>query len=92
MVLQQAPASATVWGFASAGCVVNTTFAGQTYSTKTDATGVWRQVLPPTPAAKTEQLIAFESVEGKASLSVLFGEVFLCSVRVYAFTFIYVRG
>ena len=92
MVLQQAPASATVWGFASAGCVVNTTFAGQTYSTSTDATGVWRQVLPPTPAEKTEKLIVFESVEGNIRLSVLFGEVFLCSVSMCALLCIYARG
>ena len=82
MVLQRAPAAATVWGFASAGSVVHTTFGGQTHTTTTDATGVWRQVLPPTPATKSEQMIVFNSSEGNAHLSVLFGEVFLCSVRV----------
>ena len=78
MVLQRAPASAMVWGFASPGVSVTTSIAGQHLSTQADGKGVWRQQLPPQPASKNEQTLVFNSSEGTAQLSVLFGEVFLC--------------
>ena len=80
MVLQRAPAASIVWGFASPGLSVQTTFQGKSLMTKADAHGVWRQALPPTPASGTGQLLQFNSSEGYATLKdVLFGEVFLCS-------------
>jgi hypothetical protein len=75
MVLQRAPASAVVWGFGSPGLAVTTTFGGKALATMADGKGVWRQVLPPTQASKTEQKLTFTSSEGTAELSVLFGEV-----------------
>ena len=79
IVLQRAPASSIVWGFASPGVSVHTAFQGQALVTVTDASGVWRQVLPPTAATSTGQSIQFNSSEGSAVLrDVLFGEVFLC--------------
>ena len=81
MVLQRAPAAAVVWGFASPGVVVTTTLGGSVMASKADAEGVWRQALPPQPASEggKEQAIEFTSAEGGAKLSVLFGEVYLCS-------------
>ena len=82
MVLQQAPASAVVWGFAAPGVTVTTTFAGKALdpAATTDATGLWRQALPPTAASKQEQTISFSSSDGGSAemTGVLFGEVFLC--------------
>lgn len=75
MVLQRAPASAVVFGFASANLSVHTKFGEKTLVTKADAFGIWRQVLPPTAATKTEQTLVFTSSEGTAELDVLFGEV-----------------
>ena len=81
MVLQRSPASAVVWGFASPGVAVTTTFGDKTLTAMTDPHGIWRQALPPTPASKAgaEAKIGFSSTEGSAELSVLFGEVYMCS-------------
>ena len=67
-----------MWGFASPGVTVTTTFAGKTFESSADANGTWRQSLPPTPATSQEQAIVFNSSEGSAELHALFGEVFLC--------------
>ena len=77
MVLQQAPASALVFGFASPGVTITTKFAGTALApVRTDSKGVWRVSLPPTPASSKEHTMEFSSSEGKAHLSnVLFGEV-----------------
>jgi sialate O-acetylesterase len=82
MVLQRAPQAAVVWGFGDAGSEITTTFQGKTLTpVKVDATGVWRQHLPPTAASKTPTTIAFSGSDGsKAELKdVLFGDVYLCS-------------
>ena len=55
MVLQREPASAVVWGSATPGIAVATTFAGETFSAVTDVNGTWRQALPPQPASKGGQ-------------------------------------
>ena len=59
---------------------IKTTFAGTTYTATTDATNVWRQALPPTPASSSAQNITFSCASGeKFSLNdVLFGEVAIC--------------
>ena len=56
MVLQRAPASAVVWGSAQPGCKVTTTVAGKTLVSTADASGVWRQALPPTASGRTRAL------------------------------------
>eukprot|EP00040_Diaphanoeca_grandis_P026797 m.150595 g.150595 ORF g.150595 m.150595 type:complete len:555 (-) comp30734_c0_seq1:240-1904(-) len=80
MVLQRAPASATVWGFGTAGVTVEAAFQGQTLKATVGADGVFRFVLPPTPATSTPTTITFTASDGsKTALNnVLFGEVFLC--------------
>lgn len=82
MVLQRAPASAVVWGFAVEGTIVTTTFAGKSITSTADNTTVWRASLPPTPASEEKggQTISFSASTGeKAALSdVLFGDVFVC--------------
>mgnify|MGYP001131162221 FL=1 len=79
MVLQRAPASAVVFGFADPGVVVRTTFNGTEYQTTTTSQGVWRQALPPTQAGGP-YTISFSSSDGDSAqlLDVLFGEVFFC--------------
>jgi hypothetical protein len=81
MVLQRAPGTARVWGFAPSGTVVTTTFKGQALKSVADASKVWRQALPPQPASAVPTTISFKSSDGgNASLTgVLFGDVHLCS-------------
>lgn len=81
MVLQRAPASAVVWGFASPGIAVKTTLAGSSALTAVaDASGIWRQSLPPQPASTVSTMINFTCTSGEsfALEDVLFGEVALC--------------
>lgn len=61
MVLQRAPASAVVWGFAAAGTTVTTTFAGgKTITSTAGSDTVWRAKLPPTPASATPTTLSFK--------------------------------
>jgi hypothetical protein len=83
MVLQRAPAVAVVWGFAAAGSTITTTLdAGTPLKSTADATGTWRQSLPPTPSGGESHVIRVESSEGNiapVTLSdVVFGEVYVC--------------
>ena len=67
MVLQRAPASAMVWGFASPGTGVRTTLAGAGALTAVaDAAGVWRQALPPQPASAMGTTITFNCTSGES--------------------------
>eukprot|EP01043_Picozoa_sp_COSAG02_P018042 COSAG02_NODE_832_length_16660_cov_16.228006_5_plen_456_part_00 len=81
MVLQRAPGTAHVWGFAPEATVITTTFKGQALRSVADASRVWRQALPPQQASYVPTNISFVSSDGSnASLSgVLFGDVHLCS-------------
>lgn len=80
MVLQRAPQQAVVWGFASMGTTVTTSMDGIPMTTKAGVDGVWRQILPATPASSTTHNFTFvSSVGDKASMdNVLFGDVYLC--------------
>jgi hypothetical protein len=80
MVLQRAPASAIVWGFAPEGTTVTTTFGGKKITSTAGNTTVWRASLPPTAESATPQTITFSASTGEtASLSdVLFGDVYVC--------------
>lgn len=81
MILQRAPQSALVWGFAPAGAIIKTTFLGRSYSSTSDATDIWRQALPPQPATTTPTTISFTSSTGEPSITitnVLFGDLYLC--------------
>jgi sialate O-acetylesterase len=80
MVLQRAPVSAIVWGFAPEGTTVTTTFGKQTIVSKADANSTWRAALMPTPASATTHTISFAASTGEtATLSdVLFGDVYVC--------------
>jgi sialate O-acetylesterase len=79
MVLQRAPASAVVWGFANVGATVVTTFNRNTYSSVAGSDGVWRAHLQPTVAGGP-YTISFSSTTGEtAAISdVLFGDVYVC--------------
>ncbi|CAE8633239.1 unnamed protein product [Polarella glacialis] len=80
MVLQRAPASAVVWGFAAEGTEVTATFKGAMYSSKAGKDGIWRVHLEPTAAGGGPYAIAFFASTGEeASLvDVLFGDVYVC--------------
>ena len=83
MVLQRDTPSA-LWGFAAAGVRVNVTLRSLTYSTTTDAFGVWRVVLPATPATPVgspgDALAIACSDGGTLALDdVLWGDVLLAS-------------
>lgn len=81
MVLQRAPQQAILWGFGEPGAKITTELAGKALTTTVSADGVWRQVLPPTPASTVPTDVVF-SDEGSTKLAlrnVLFGDVFICS-------------
>ena len=88
MVLQRAPASAMVWGFATPGVGVKTTLAGTPALTSVaDATGIWRQALPPQPASTVSTTISFSCTSGESFEldDVLFGETVICGGQSSAF-------
>lgn len=79
MVLQRDVDTATIWGSAAPSAQISTTFNGQKYSTTAGSDGVWRQVLPSTPAGGPYTITSTASTGGTLSLSdVLFGDVYLC--------------
>ena len=79
MVLQRQPGAAMVWGFAAAGTTVTTCLRGSCRASVASAGGVWRQVLPPSPAP-AGQGISFACSTGErfALADVLFGDVHVC--------------
>ena len=82
MVLQRAPQAALVWGFAATGSSIKTTFLGQSYTSTSDATGIWRQSLPPQAATATPATFSFTSSTGEPAITitnVIFGDVYICS-------------
>lgn len=83
MVLQRAPQTTTLFGFAPPGTVVTTTFRSTNLTTTATALGEWRQPLPATPASPPSaggEAIAFACSTGEAFAlrNVLFGDVVLC--------------
>lgn len=80
MVLQRSPASAILFGLGNSGVTVSTTFSGTKYQTTVDATGVWRQTLPPQVANSVGQNISFSCSSGENFVlaDVLFGDVVIC--------------
>lgn len=71
-----------VWGFGDAGQSITTTFRGKNLPpVQVGADGVWRQLLPATPASKTPTTIVFTGSDGSAAAlkDVLFGDVYICS-------------
>jgi len=80
MVLQRAPASAVVWGFASAGATIETSFKGVKYRSITGSDGIWRQFLTPTSSAGGPYDITFSASTGESAAlhDVMFGDVYIC--------------
>lgn len=80
MVLQRAPKEAIVWGFATAGTTVTTTFGTKKITSTAGTDTVWRANLGANPASKTPTTLTFKASSGEtATLSdVLFGDVFVC--------------
>ena len=83
MVLQRAPQSTTLFGFAAPGTVVTTAFRGANFTSTATASGEWRQPLPATPASAPSaggETISFSCSTGEAFAlrDVLFGDVVLC--------------
>eukprot|EP00418_Pyrodinium_bahamense_P085379 CAMPEP_0179051066 /NCGR_PEP_ID=MMETSP0796-20121207/21055_1 /TAXON_ID=73915 /ORGANISM="Pyrodinium bahamense, Strain pbaha01" /LENGTH=532 /DNA_ID=CAMNT_0020747599 /DNA_START=60 /DNA_END=1658 /DNA_ORIENTATION=- len=79
MILQRAPLSAVVWGFAPPGTVVTATFRGLEHTCTAGSDAVWRVRLPPTVAGGPYTIHFLASTGETALLSdVLFGDVYLC--------------
>jgi len=79
MVLQRAPASAVVWGFAPPSAVVTASFNGTELVSQTGSDGIWRIGLPPTPAGGPHTIAFRVSTGGEQRLDdVLFGDVYVC--------------
>lgn len=82
MVLQRAPARATVWGsHAVPGTRVSVSLHGQRHNASVSASGVWRVVLPPMNASVEPATLHVDSDDGgNATLrDVVIGDVFLCA-------------
>ena len=85
MVLQRAPASAQVWGWATPGLLVTVDVARPDGSVLTSASaraaadGSWLVSLPPQPAASGLELRAHTPAASLTARNVAFGEVWLCS-------------
>eukprot|EP00656_Telonema_subtile_P017772 TRINITY_DN19580_c0_g1_i3.p1 TRINITY_DN19580_c0_g1~~TRINITY_DN19580_c0_g1_i3.p1 ORF type:complete len:367 (-),score=43.37 TRINITY_DN19580_c0_g1_i3:28-1128(-) len=79
MVLQRAPQSATVWGFAAPTAVITATFDNVNYTSVTGTDSIWRVNLRPT-AAGGPYAIQFSASTGEtaALADVLFGDVYVC--------------
>jgi len=79
MVLQSHK-PAMLFGFASPGTSVTTTFQGAKYVAPAGADGVWRQQLLAQPPSLNPQSVSFSCSTGEAFAlnDVLFGEVVLC--------------
>ena len=76
MVLQRAPSTASVWGFAPAGASVSLKAGAAAASATASAAGVWRASLPAQPASSTP--VALTATSGGKTISVkdvLFGDV-----------------
>lgn len=86
MVLQRAPASSIIYGYAAPGTIVSTSLDGAPALKATaDLTGTWRQALPPTEADGKAHAITVASsattsmaAETVALTDVVFGDVFIC--------------
>ena len=79
MVLQR-DRPAPIWGWDAPNVAVTVTHGGASLTATAGATGLWRVVLPPTPASLEGSSITASSSTGSSTLhDVLFGEVVLCS-------------
>ena len=80
MVLQRAPARATIWGFAPAAATVEVTGVGTAAVTAVAGSdGVWKVALPATDAAVPHTITARIGGGSTITLSdVLFGDVWVC--------------
>ena len=83
-VLQQAPAKASIWGFATSGQLVNVSSSGGgSVSAVAAADGTWQVLLPATEGSMTPHTISARSGSTTITLEdVLYGDVsILCAVR-----------
>ena len=85
MVLQSAPLSSVVWGFAPAAAEVTVHFGGKDIAATRDTwlgQHTWLARLPPTPASFAGRNISATSSSGGPRISlaaVVFGDVWLCA-------------
>jgi len=80
MVLQRAPKTAQVWGWATPASSVAISLDNQSVAQATaDATGLWRAMLPAQPAS-TGHTLQFTAAGSTITLDdIAFGDVFLCA-------------
>jgi sialate O-acetylesterase len=68
-----------IWGFSAAGEEVTVSFAGQTRSTKANATGNWEVILAPLQASATPRTMTIVGTNKILLDNILIGEVWVCS-------------
>ncbi len=80
MVLQRAPAVASVWGQSIAGGKVQLWLDDvQRATVVVNTTGYWKLAIPPQSASKGHTLVVTDSGSNVTFTDVAFGDVFLCS-------------
>ena len=83
MVLQSAPLSASIWGYAEPHASVSVMVGATKAATTAMASGVWRVTLPPQPSSLTGTTLKAMSHGQTIRIDdVLFGDIWLCSVQV----------
>jgi len=79
MVLQRAPASPNLFGWATAEETVSVSFDSVQMTTRVDVDGYWQISLPPTDASTNHTIKVVVSEESATLDDVAFGEVWGCS-------------
>jgi len=81
MVLQRAPYSAFIYGWATAGDTVTLAFNGEAYKVQANAMAFWKVKLPPTVAGGPYVISVTSAMSLKNVLleNILFGDVWICS-------------
>ena len=79
MVLQRAPASARLWGLASAGSRVDVVLDSTRYNATASADGRWTLDMPPQPAGINRSINISGDGTSLALTNIAFGDVYICS-------------
>ena len=79
MVLQRAPQSARIWGWAAAGSTVAVTVDSAAYKVTVKPDGSWTVEFPPHPASVNNTITITGDGQTTTLANVAFGDVYICS-------------
>ena len=79
MVLQRAPQSARLWGWAAAGSTVSVTLDSDGYKVLAAADGSWEVDFPPQQASINRSVVIAGDDQTVTLSNVAFGDVYICS-------------